>query len=66
MTTNPSLTISTRIKLRNGSEAVISDNNINQPFRMIDVGRAKLLKIQLSEIDSFYSLGNGWIKCEWH
>jgi hypothetical protein len=62
---NPELKISTRVKLKDGCEAVISDDAINQPFRMIDVGKVCLLKISMSEIDFFYILGNGWCRCRW-
>jgi hypothetical protein len=62
---NPELKVCTRVKLRNGCEAVISDDVRNASFRMVDIGQSKLAKISIAEIEAFYSLGLGWFKCNW-
>jgi hypothetical protein len=62
---NPELKVCTRVKLRSGCEAVISDDLRNSAFRMVDLGQSRLAKISNSEIESFYSLGLGWFKCNW-
>lgn len=63
--TNPSLKECTRVKLKDGREAVISDDKVSQKFRMMDVGTIKLQKIDTYEIDSFYALGTGWHKYQY-